>query len=316
MRKVLFIAFLNVIFTLHSNEGLAYTPWYTGSILSYSGKIVPKYIVSIQPLLLVNTSYGNYKNNFTLEDIPNEVSINPYYFFFYGINDLLDMQFTLQTISNFTQAQSTTNLGDISLLFGIQLVKGTKTRPYVRLLIQETFPTGKYNRLDPIRNQTDIAGTGSFITSFGFATEKIYDWFYYHPVRIRWNFLVNIPSATVVEGVNFYGGAPNTKGKAKSGTSFYILLSPEISITKKWAFALDITYQKELNGSFSGNKGNNSDGSEAVINIYQQDSFQLAPALEYSFNSKIGVLAGVWFTVFGRNSDAFVSAAVSAVLTF
>ena len=58
------------------------------------------------------------------------------------------------------------------MLFGIQLIKETKRLPYVRLLIEETFPTGRYNKADPDRNLTDIAGTGSFITSIGIATEK------------------------------------------------------------------------------------------------------------------------------------------------
>jgi len=316
MQKLLFIALLNGILSIHSVEKLAYEPWYTGSILSYDGEIIPKHTVSVQPFLFINTTYGNYKNNFSLEDIPNEVSVNPYVFFYYGINDLIDMQLSFQTITNYTQSQSSTNLGDISVLFGIQLIRETKNLPYVRLLIEETFPTGKYNKADPERNLTDIVGTGSFITSIGIATEKSYDWFYWHPFRIRWNFFVNIPSAANVEGVNFYGGASNAKGKAKSGTSFYILLCPEISITQRWAFALDIVYLKQLNGSFSGNKGNNLDGSDAIIDVYQQDSFQLAPAIEYSFNSKIGILGGAWFSVFGRNSDAFVSAVVSAVFAF
>jgi len=203
-----------------------------------------------------------------------------------------------------------------TLLFSFQLINGNKNLPYLRLLVLETFPTGKYNKLDPNVSQAQISGEGVFVTTLGLAAEKIYDWFYYHPIRIRWNFLVDIPSSVSVEGVNFYGGTSNTKGKVKTGTSFYFLLSPEISITQKWVFGLDIIYQKQLKGSFSGDKGNNLDGSLAKINIFQQDSFQLAPAIEYNFNSRMGILGGVWFTVFGRNSDAFVSAVVSAVLTF
>ncbi len=316
MQKIFLVAFLNIIFSVFSNGNLAYEPWYTGTIFSYDGRITPKNEFIIQPYLFVNTSYGAYKNNFSLVDVPDLVSVNPFLVLYYGINDFCDAELQLQTVSNFSQSKSSTNFGDTTLLLSFQLIKGNETRPHVRLLILETLPTGKYNKLDPNASQTEISGEGAYVTSLGIATEKIYDWFYCYPVRIRWNFIVDIPSSVSVEGVNFYGGAFNTKGKVKTGTSFYFLLSPEISITQRWVLGLDVIYQKQLKGSFSGNRGNNLDGTLANINIFQQDSFQLAPAVEYSFNSKMGVLGGVWFTVFGRNSDAFVSAVVSAVLSF
>jgi hypothetical protein len=318
MRKLFSFLILAFISSGHSNElyNFAYDPWYTGSLFSFDAENTPKNVFSTQPYLFVTTNYGFYEDNFSYQSIPKEVVVTPLNVFYYGFTSFWDMELTLLTKSSFRQSKSSTRFGDCSLLFGFQILNETKKLPYLRLLIQETFPTGKYDKSDPGKNLTDLSGMGSFFTQIGFATEKIHNWFYNHPFRTRWNFLIGIPSKVKVQGINSYGGTLNTNGIVKQGIQFFLLFSPELSLTKRWVITTDVIYIKQLNGSFSGNQGNEANETKALLSTEQEDTFQLAPAIEYNFSEKFGIIAGVWFSVFGRNSDAFASGVISAIATF
>jgi hypothetical protein len=44
--------------------------------------------------------------------------------------------------------------------------------------------------------------------------------------------------------------------------------------------------------------------------------YSVAPAVEYNFNDRFGIVAGVQFSVAGRNNDAFVAPQVAFNMVF
>lgn len=287
-----------------------YIPWYVGSLLSLGGENVPKGMVEIQPYLFVNVRYGQYNDHFSFESTPNEVIVVPQFILYYGFTKYLDMELILQTFSRFQGSKSSTRFADSSLLFGFQLLRETKHLPFIRFTINEIFPTGKHDKLSASRNGTDLSGQGSFITQLGINLQKLYDWFPNHPVRFRFNFNVGIPSKTTVKGLNSLGGAKNTKGTVHPGIGYFLLFSPEISLTQKWVLTTDIVYQHFQKSSFKGDPGT-INGKPAILNLGKQDTFQLAPAIEYNFTPNLGIIFGAWFSMIGRNINAFASGVIS-----
>lgn len=289
---------------------LNYTPWYVGSLLSLSGQNVPKGSVQIQPYLFVTTRYGQYNEHFSFRSTPNEVIVVPQFILYYGFTQHWDMQLILQTFSRFKGSKSSTRFADSSLLFGFQLLKETQKLPFVRFTVNEIFPTGKHDKLTASQNETDLSGQGSFMTQLGLNAQKLYDWLPSYPIRFRINFNVGIPSRTTIKGLNFLGGAKNTKGTVHPGISYYLLFSPEISLTQNWVITTDIVYEHSQKDSFKGDAGT-INGKPAILNLEKQDSFQLAPAIEYNFTPNLGIIFGAWFSIIGRNEEAFASGVIS-----
>ena len=81
-------------------------------------------------------------------------------------------------------------------------------------------------------------------------------------------------------------------------------------------FALDAVYNYAAKTTFAGDAGKDSTGLEALNGGPFNDNLSLAPAIEYNFTPDLGLLAGVWFSVWGRNSLDFVSGVVSVTLGF
>ena len=134
-----------------------------------------------------------------------------------------------------------------------------------------------------------------------------------------------------VKGINAYGGAKDTKGKIYPGNQFLQVLGLELSLTQRWALALDILNIYGNKTRFTGKKGTGATGSGSPnnpgdfnpiipVNPFQTlipvplvvvggpsfNQFSLAPALEYNWNNNLGIIGGAWFTVAGRNTADFV----------
>lgn len=81
----------------------------------------------------------------------------------------------------------------------------------------------------------------------------------------------------------------------------------EYSITLNWVAAIDLNYIHINKSTFRGKLGTIAPGVPAMVGFKASEQFSLAPALEYNWSEKIGVIAGVWFTVLGRNQFDFTS---------
>jgi hypothetical protein len=292
-----------------------FNPYYAGPLLTPSPNIVPPGYFNLQPYLFWTNNYGRFDGSGHSHDIPNLHQFNPQVVFQFGIIDWMAGIVVAQGERNSQQGQWDANWGDTTFTLAFQLLPEGPYRPALLFSIGETFPTGKYQRLNPRKLGTDVTGAGSYQTRFSFNLGKVVWWVTTHPMNVRLSLGYNLPSPATVHNLNAYGGTQGTHGKVHLGQGFQGDFGYEFSFTQKWVLALDVVYTYNAKNTFSGHRGR-VNGTPAVVGGPFNDQLSLAPAIEYNPNENFGMLGGVWFTVWGRNSSNFVSGVFSVEYTF
>jgi hypothetical protein len=288
-------------------------PWFTGPLLASSAEVVPLGFINIEPYLFTTVDYANYNQHWHSESTPNFYSVNPEVVIEIGIAKNVHFQFTPQIFWNESEGKSSARVGDLPVELDFQLVtaKDTDWWPNALLFVQETFPTGHYQRLNPKKKGVDITGFGSFSTSLGLAFSK-QTWFGgAHWLSTRFNFIPRFSLPVHVKGFNTYGGGYGTRGKVYPGVFYQTILAFEFAFTRNWAFAIDLFNAYGNKTRFKGKPGVTSEGARAKVGHPSFTFFSLAPAIEYNWNESLGIIAGCWFTVAGRNTGSFASAVIA-----
>lgn len=294
-----------------------FNPWYAGPLLTPSAHTLdPGYLV-IQPYIFVTDNYGKYNRRRHSEDIPKLIQVNPLFLAQTGIIKRWDISVVVQGVYSTQNHVHSGGFSDTKVNMGFQLVPEAPYTPAVKIGVAELFPTGKFENLDPDNNGLDGVGGGSYVTSVSVNFSKvIWWWIVKHPMNFRSSLQFSFPSKVHVENFNSYGGGFGTNGKVRPAKQFTGDVGIEYSITQQWVFAMDISYFYFGETRFSGTPGTTSSGLPATNTNSFGDQLSLAPAIEYNPSSKIGVLAGVWFSVYGRNTLNFISGVVSYTQTF
>ncbi|MFI4963236.1 MAG: hypothetical protein ACHP6H_05200, partial [Legionellales bacterium] len=228
----------------------------------------------------------------------------------HGFTEWLDVQLVTPYAFNNTLGKNTNRLGDVSLALGIQLVEQKKSQwvPDIRLLVQETFPTGGYQKLNPLSAGTDSTGLGSYQTQIGLNFQQLTEVFTAHYLRTRVIISHLFTSAVAIQGLNSYGGTPTTKGRIAPGSENSIDLAFEYTLNQNWVAVMEgyITHGAETRFDGDVEIGNLGSPTTSIGNgSFAQTG--LAPALEYNFNSNIGLIGGVWFPISGTNTSHYMT---------
>lgn len=289
------------------------TPWFTGPLLAPSGHTVAAGKQNIEPYLYVTDNIGFYNNRWHLVHQTKSHSISPTFIFTQGMTRFMDIKMTVPYDFNSKQNQHDNNIGDISLILGLQVLqdKAGTIIPDLRMTIKEGFPTGRYENLIPRKLATDATGSGSYQTGVGLNFQKLMHIYKIHFLRTRLSLVYTIPLSTTVHNFNTFGGGFGTDGTINFGNKFSVDLAFEYNLSKNWVYAMDILYTDLQNSKFLGFPGINSNGRLAKISTASAQQLSLAPALEYNFNKHFGMLAGAWFSVTGQDATDFVSGVVA-----
>lgn len=293
-----------------------FNPWYAGPILAPSAHVITPGQFNIQPYLFVTDNYATFDKNGKSHSIKDIVSVNPQLVFLFGMFKRVEGIISVQSVTNIQGNKSKTGFGDMNVNVGIGLLEETLYRPALLLAIQETFPTGKYNQLKPQNNGLDAIGGGAYKTTVSLNIAKCVWWLLKHPINFRASASYTFPSIAKVKGYHAYGGGINTDGKIHTPNAFAFDGAFEYSFTQRWVLACDFVYNYAAKTIFVGKNGLDASGDKALNGGPFKDSISLAPAIEYNPSPNLGVLAGVWFSVWGRNTLDFVSGVVSVTYTF
>ena len=187
-------------------------------------------------------------------------------------------------------------------IFGFQILRDNKEdwTPDLRLVLGETFPTGKYQHLNPRKGGSDIFGTGAYVTTAILILAKTFYTDPRHPYNLNLNLYYIQPSGVPIHGTSLYGGSADTRGRAFPNAGFITNLAIEYSLNMNWALGMDIRYVHQNKTTFKGNKG--------FLNQFglpSSEQFSLAPCIEYSWSYYFSTAIGPWFSIAGRNSSAF-----------
>jgi hypothetical protein len=111
--------------------------------------------------------------------------------------------------------------------------------PTTSIAVQETLPTGKYNRLG--NRPSDGLGSGAYTTTLALYSQT-YFWLPNGRIlRTRFNVSQGFSNNVNIEDVSVYGTEVSFRGRAKPGSSFFVNASWEYSLTRRWVLPLDVT---------------------------------------------------------------------------
>ena len=258
-------------------------------------------------------TYGQFDRNGTLQSTGAAHDFGSQSYIEYGLVD----RFTLGLIprlglheSSAGQDSSDFTVGDTTLqgAFGLTQFHEGSHVPATSLVIQETFPTGKYDRLD---GQTDGAlGSGAYSTTVALYSQ-MYFWMPNGRIlRARLDVSYEASQWASVHGMSVYGTSGGFDGRAHPGQSVFGDLSFEYSVTQKWVLATDFWWEHDGNTQVQGGyvpTVTSAPPPYLVQNSGSDDLLYVAPAIEYNWSASMGVIAGARITAAGRNVGATVT---------
>lgn len=284
--------------------------WWTGPLLASGASTLPKGRALIEPYLYDVKPYGVIDGDGQRRPAPEADTFGSQTYLLYGVTDT----FTAGLIPRFGyrraggRSSSGVQLGDLTVQGQYRLTqyKEGGRMPTLSVLLQETLPIGRHDRLDD--RPQDGFGGGAYATTLGLNSQT----YFWTPngriLRTRLNLAYTVSGEAEVEGVSVYGTPAGFEGRARPGDSFVVDLAFEYSVTQRWVAAIDLAYQRDAATRVTGVDGagaayaRRSPVSQALI---------LAPAVEYNFSPVLGVIAGVRIIPAGRNTTASVTPVIA-----
>ena len=253
--------------------------WWTGPMLAASPNTLPHGHILIEPYFFdVHTAHSNFFGSLT--------------YALYGLFDRLTVGSIINAGYNVPDEganSSGVGFGDLTLQASYRLTQFKKGgwMPTTAVVLQETLPTGKFDKLGA--RPSDGIGSGAYTTSVAVYGQS-YFWLPNHRIlRARVNLTQSFSHSVNLENVSVYGTGNGFRGTAKPGATFAALGALEYSLTRSWVLALDVQFNRAWNTRVSG--FDNTDPS-ILFNSGSRHAFAFAPAIEYSWTPNIGVLLG------------------------
>lgn len=296
-----------------------FNPWYTGPLLTPSASLMPQGAGNFQPYIIFQDTFASYNEDRKSVGLDHNVlTLLQPSTLQTGVTPSTDFILSWSEVVNWQDGHTGGGFGDIGTSYGFQILKQTRYIPAAKFTINQTFPTGKYRNLSTNGLGLNATGGGCYATQFQFAVSKLFLWDTAHPFNTRFFVGYKLSTTAHVRNFNAYGGGFGTRGKVRPGNTFSADIGLELSIDQNWVVTNDIVYQYSESTKFHGTPGTTTrDGhTPASTGKGFSDQLSLAPAFEYNWNENIGIIAGVQFTVYGRNSANFAAGQVSVSWSF
>lgn len=208
-----------------------FNPWYTGPLLTPSAHVLPVGNYLIQPYVFFVQNYAHYDEHGHSHSVPHLNQIKPSLSpFQYGITEWMDGTLSFGGVRNHQQGQTHWDWSDTTASFGFGLLNESAYRPAIKFVVQESFPTGNYQKFHPKKANVASTGSGSFETQFSLNISKVVWWASLHPMNFRTSFNYTVNSNVHVKGFNTYGGGLGTRGTVKGGTHLRLILDTNIAL--------------------------------------------------------------------------------------
>ena len=283
--------------------------WWTGPMLANSAATLPRGHALIETYVYdVHSARAD--------------SIGSLTYMLYGVTDALTIGLKPSFGFNAVKGErdgSGVGFGDLTLQAQYRLTSFDAARgvPALAISIQETMPTGRYDRLGA--RPADGIGGGAWGTTVALYAQH-YFWLPNGRIlRGRINVSETFSSKAPLHDVSVYGTGEGFRGAARPGRSFYLGGSLEYSVTKRWVLGLDATWAHNGATRVSGfGMPEPVTGVAPPVRLEYgpSDAFALAPAIEYSWTPNLGVLLAARFIPKGHNVTPSVTPAIAINAVF
>ena len=287
--------------------------WWTGPMLAPSAATLPRGHFLIEPYLYDVIVQGQYDSNGARHSAPHANGFGSLTYMNYGLANRVTVGL-IPTVgyNDVSKGPSSggVGLGDFAVQVQYRITQFQEGHwvPTTSIALQETLPTGRYDRLG--NRPSDGFGSGAYTTTLAFYSQT-YFWLPNRRIlRMRFNVSPAISSNVRLRDVSVYGTGTGFRGQATPGSSVFVDMSWEYSLTRRWVLALDATYRHQGNTPVNGY--NISNPMQPIhFDSGSSDAVGLAPAIEYSWKRNLGVLLGARFIPAGRNANATISPAIA-----
>ena len=198
-------------------------------------------------------------------------------------------------------------IGDFKLLSQLRLTHFTPEHriPTIAIVINEVLPTGKDDHLKPGQ---EGHGSGSFATEIGINVQHYFLLKNGSLLRARINVLKSFPHGAHVSDRSVYGTDVGFSGHAKPGSKTTLIGAVEYSLTREWVLALDVIHESTARTKLEGHYPT---GPLVKQSFPSSRATGFAPAVEYNWSDRSGILVGVWISPKGHNTQASVTPALA-----
>lgn len=288
--------------------------WWTGPMLAASGATLPQGHALIEPYLFNVVTNAHFDADGNRHAVPTDNTLGSLTYMLYGLTDRVTVGMIPRFFYDVPPAgpgSSGIGVGDLQLQagYGLTQFQDGHRIPSISLVIDETLPTGRYDRLG---RPSDGFGAGAYTTGFSVYSQQ----YFWMPngriLRARLDLTYALSSAVSLTDQSVYGTAAGFRGHASPGDAATIDASAEYSITREWVAALDVVYQHNASTHLQGSQP----GGELSADSGSSYSLGFAPAIEYNWSASAGVLLGVRIIQIGRNTAGSITPAIAVNLVF
>ena len=210
-------------------------------------------------------------------------------------------------------------IGDLTVQGQYRLTRFDAARgvPALGLMLQQSFPTGRYDRLGA--RLADGLGGGSYGTTIALNAQHYFWLPNGHILRGRINLSGTIFSRAKLRDESVYNTEAGFRGRSTRAGSAYLGGSLEYSAAKRVALALDLTWRRNGQIQVLGENGPDPatrTSTQRTFKIPRNDVIAVAPGVEYSWTPNLGVLLAARVVPRARNVTPSVAPAVAINAVF
>ena len=207
---------------------------------------------------------------------------------------------------------STSGLGDptTQLQFRLNRPAPYSSAPMVAVLLQQTIPLSRFDHLTG--SAATAHGNGEWTTHAAVYLQSFLWLRNGRILRMRLDLSHSFSASAKLEGASVYGTPAGFNGTVRTGPAWDADGSLEYSLSQRWVVALDVILRRGAADRVRGVAAN----EEVRYSNAAATSVAMAPAVEFSWSSRFGIVAGVRFQARGRETPASVMPTVAVNMVF
>ena len=282
--------------------------WYTGSLLSPAPAKDRAGQGTIEPYFTYSLPVGYFDATGTSHpQHPRQQQFSNSTLWKYGLTDTLSIQAHTVVSYGWKKGAGHTGgpkFGDLPIDLIWRFVNGNPKRyiPTFNLFAGVVFPTGDYSNLS---NAQDGVGNGTYVFRTALLSQSSYWLPGHHPLRLRtWGWWRRSLNSVDISGISSYSTQAGFHGRARPGMSGQAGFSLEYGVTQRWVLAVDVARDWANGAKVWGVNGN---GQRVNRISAASGDWQVDPAVEYNFTSRIGMIAGASVYYAGHNTGVRIA---------
>ena len=290
--------------------------WWTGPLLAPNASTFPAGHALVETYVFDVNSTGQYDSSGRHGPGSGGHELGSLTYLIYGLTDRVSVgllpRFFYDEPAGAANSSSP-GVGDLGaqLQVGLTSFHEGSWVPATAVVVGATLPTGRYDRLT---NPADGFGAGAYGTSLSWYSQD-YLWLPNGRIlRVRLDLTYAISSSASVADQSVYGTGIGFRGHAHPGDSFTADAAAEYSVTRNWVAATDLVWVHNSSTRLTGSEPAGPAGIETQSG--SGEYLAVAPAVEYNFSSRVGVIVGARIFVAGRNTGSSVTTAAAINMVF